>query len=325
MHFSLVRISPPGVPTAHGFDDAILPLFYAFKSLGFAVEILCNRANPQSRNIVFGSCQAPRKTGRMLPRGSIIFNLEQLVDGSLWMNRDYLAHLRDFAVWDYSPGNIARLNGLGIRGASCVPPGYVPEMTRIDRRGPQDVDVLFYGLINARRQAVITRLRAGGIRVLAARDLFGNRRDALLARSRLLLNIHYAVPAKLEMVRLGYAFANRIAVIAEERADTELPANLERACAFFPEEALPEGARRLLDDDSLREKQEAAAFAAFSALPLAATLEKLVGRRVFASAPQAAAGGEDDGSPLAGRGDAPCAPAPPEWLIAGGGQDPALP
>lgn len=33
MHFSLVRISPPAIPTTHGFDDAILPFFLRLETL----------------------------------------------------------------------------------------------------------------------------------------------------------------------------------------------------------------------------------------------------------------------------------------------------
>ena len=282
MHFSLVRISPPDSAPSYGLDDAILPLFHALRSLGYETEILINRSNPRSRNIVFGSCRAPRKTGRSLPKSSIIFNLEQIRDGSGWVNRDYLAHLRDFSVWDYSPGNIAALDALGIRSVEHVPLGYVPEMTRISRDVPRDVDIVFYGLINERRHAVIKGLCDAGLKVLATQEAFGNVRDALLARSRLLLNVHYSVPAKLELVRLGYAFANSRAVLSEWRADTEVPAGLEDSCAFFPYEELLDGARLLLADAGRRKKQEEAAFRAFSAMPLARTLEKLLGRRAAA-------------------------------------------
>lgn len=292
MHFSLVKISPPGIAPAHGFDDAILPVFFALRRLGYAVEILYNRTNSRSRNIVFGSCLAPRKTGRDLPPGSIIFNLEQLTGDSKWANHDYFTHLRDFPVWDYSQANIAALARHGIHTVQHVPPGYVPEMTRIRQDIAQDVDVLFYGLINDRRHAVIKGLYDAGIKILATQEAFGDVRDALLARSRLLLNIHYYVPARLEIVRLGYAFANRKAVVAELRGDTEIPAGLEGACAFFPYDALLDGVRELLADADMRKRQEQAAFTAFAAMPLTATLEKLLGRR---SVPSRLAAPDDSG------------------------------
>lgn len=320
MHFSLVKISPQDGPPSHGLDDAILPLFFALKNLGYEVEILCNQGNPRSRNIVFGSCRAPRAVGRILPRGSIIFNLEQITGESKWVNHDYMTHLRDFSVWDYSPANIAALEERGINGVLHVPPGYTPEMTRLRRDCAQDIDVLFYGLINDRRHAVISRLHQAGLAILASQEAFGHLRDALLARSRLLLNIHYYIPAKLEVVRLGYAFANAKAVVSELRPDTEIPAGLEASCAFFPYEDLVDGVRTLLADDALRRRQEQRAFDDFAAMPLAASLEKLLGRRSFASR---SSGGQLSGpkpEETAARRDENAQPAEapealPEWLI----------
>ena len=305
MHFSLVRFNPADGPPSHGLDDVILPLFYALKSLGYRTEIRLDSVNPRSRNIVFGSCLAPRKIGRMLPPGSIVFNLEQLGGDSKWMNRDYQAHLREFPVWDYSAANMAVLEGLGARAAH-VPPGYVPEMTRLRRDCPRDVDVLFYGLINDRRHAIIKALHDAGLKVLATQEAFGNLRDALLARARLVLNVHYYLPAKLEMVRLGYVFANCRAVASERRPDTEIPPGLEEACAFYDYEDLVDGVRELLADEQAREKQEDAAFAVFAARPLARTLEGLVGRR---AAPAGGLAGSAEGG-VEG-------PSLQEWLITG--------
>lgn len=313
MHFSLVRFNPPEGGASHGLDDAILPLYFALKSLGYETEIRLDSANPRSRNIVFGSCLAPRRIGRMLPPGSIIFNLEQLGGHSKWMNRDYLAHLAEFPVWDYSAANMAVLEDIGARAAH-VPPGYVPQMTRLRRDCPRDVDALFYGLINDRRHAVIKKLHDAGLRVLATQEAFGNLRDALLARSRLVLNVHYYLPAKLEIVRLGYVFANYRAVASERRPDTEIPPGLEEACAFFAYEDLAEGVKALLADEKARERQEDAAFAAFAARPLSGTLERLVGRRGVAVPAGGTAVAEGAAEPGGGVMEA----APPgEWLITG--------
>ena len=305
MHFSLVRFNPPEGGASHGLDDVILPLFYSLKRLGYTTEIRLDSVNPRSRNIVFGSCLAPRRIGRMLPPGSIVFNLEQLGGDSKWMNRDYLAHLAEFPVWDYSAANAAALESLGARAAH-VPPGYVPEMTRLRRDSPKDADVLFYGLINDRRHAIIKTLHDAGLKVLATQEAFGNLRDALLARSRLVLNVHYYVPAKLEIVRLGYVFANYRAVASERRADTEIPPGLEESCAFFAYDDLAEGVKALLADEKARARQEEAAFAAFAARPLVRTLEGLVGKR---AAP--ATGGTAEGS--GGMEEAPLR----EWRITG--------
>ncbi|MDR2056670.1 MAG: hypothetical protein LBQ10_12515 [Desulfovibrio sp.] len=280
MHFALVKINPEDANPSHGFDDVILPFYCALRRLGFDVEILFNRVNGKSRNVVFGSCIAPRRTSRMLPTGSIVFNLEQIAPGNRWANPDYLAHLRGFDVWDYSPANTRELRAAGI-AAACVPLGYVPEMTRLAQNFPADVEALFYGLVSDRRHALIQRLLQKGVRVLCPKDAFGDLRDRLLARSRLVLNIHNIVPARLEMARLGYVWANKKAVLSEAGEGDEIPEDLREACAFASYDDFPEAAARLLTDKSELERRAGAGFKAFAARPLTRSLEEIVGRRVY--------------------------------------------
>lgn len=287
MHFSIVKINPEDANPSHGFDDAIFPLYHALSSLGFEVEILFNRTNPASRNIVFGSCIAPRRVSRMLPEGSIIFNLEQLgVEGSKWVGEHYLTHLRSFTVWDYSAANIAELHKAGVREAVHVPLGYVPEMSRLKEGFPTDVDALFYGLVTERRHELIQRFLAAKIHTLVSQEAFGNLRDRLLAHSRLVLNIHQFLPARLELVRLGYVWANKKPVLSEKRNDTFIPDHLADACAYAAYDDMPDAAARLLADDARLARQAEAGFKAFSSRPMAADLEKIVGRRAHAFAPR---------------------------------------
>ena len=285
MHFSIVKMNPPDASPSHGFDDVILPLFFALRRLGFDTEIRFNTCNMKSRNIVFGSCIAPRRIGRTLPKGSIIFNLEQITQGSKWCNNDYLTHLRDFAIWDYSAVNVAALAALGIGNCAHVPFGYVPEMTRVRHTPTPDVEMLFYGLITERRQQLVSRLFNEGVHILATQEAFGHRRDALLARTRLVLNIHQFLPARLEIVRLGYVWANGVAVLSEKRHDTEIPDYLREACTFAEYDDICETAKTLLAQPGQREAQAKRGFAAFASYTLAASLERVVGKRVSSIAP----------------------------------------
>ncbi|MDR1776434.1 MAG: hypothetical protein LBR31_01220 [Desulfovibrio sp.] len=282
MHFSLVKINPENAHHSHGFDDVILPLYFALRRLGFAVEVRFNSVNSHSRNIVFGSCIAPRRTGRMLPASSIIFNLEQIVAGNAWANPDYLTHLRCFEVWDYSLANADALKSAGVAQAVYVPLGYVPEMTRIAAHGRPDFDALFYGRISDRRHAVIQHLLSRGVNVLCPREAFGDLRDRLLARAGLVLNIHNIVPARLEVVRLGYVWANRKAVLSELGQGDEIPEDLRKACAFASREDMADAATRLLADAAALARQAETGFRAFAARSFPRTLEKLVGRRIHA-------------------------------------------
>jgi hypothetical protein len=246
------------------------------------VEIRLNSVNMQSRNIVFGSCIAPRRIGRILPGGSIIFNLEQIIPGNVWANQNYLAHLRGFEVWDYSVANTRSLQEAGVAAATCVPLGYVPEMTRITENIAPDTDALFYGLVSDRRHAVIQRLLAGGVGVICPSAAFGNLRDKLIAHAKIVLNIHNIVPARLEIARLGYVWANKKAVLSESCAGDEIPEDLRDACAFASCDDLPEAAARLLSDERKLRRQARTGFKAFAARPLTRTMERLVGRRARA-------------------------------------------
>ena len=57
----------------------------------------------------------------------------------------------------------------------------------IAREEAHDIDVLFYGSLNAYRAAILARLRAAGVRVLHAntqRTVFGARLDHLIGRAK---------------------------------------------------------------------------------------------------------------------------------------------
>lgn len=280
MHFSLVLIDHPEQGLVKAFDDAALPLFFAFRRLGYETEILRQKVNPASRHIVFGSANDPALTGLNIPADSIMVNLEQLsADNSLWNRPAYMEHLKRFTVWDYSRHNIEYLAALGIEAAQLTL-GYVPEMTRLRADLPAGRDVLFYGLASPRRQAVLDELKAGGVSVSQPpAGTFGRERDVAIADSRLYLNIHHYQPATLEVVRLGYLWANRKPVVSERRADTEIYPGLEQACAYCAYEELADKVKELLSDKVKLKAQAQAGFEAFSTLSLEKSLESLVGRR----------------------------------------------
>ncbi len=287
MHFSLVKIAPPGFLSAHGFDDVILPLYHAFARLGFRVEMRVNSANPNSVNILFGTCQAPALADAAFPSNSIVFNLEQLAS-SAWAGEAYVGHLKRFTVWDYSPRNIARLErDFGLPGVTLMRLGYVPEMTRLRRDFPQDVDLLFYGYANERRKNALDAMVKGGVRLGALSGEYGAARDQAIARAKIVLNVHYYTPASLEIVRLGYLWANRKAVVSELRDDTELYPGLESACLFSSYDKLRPAVHSLLRDDAARERQGEAGFAAFSAMRQEDFLKEVLGPRLHAAAPAA--------------------------------------
>lgn len=283
MHFSLIKLTLGGSgTTASVFDDAILPVYYALQRLGFTVEIRLNDVNPHSRNIIFGSCNFPNEVSAAIPRDSTVFNFEQLTARNSWVGSEYMRHLAMFDVWDYSPGNVLFLKDtMGLSNVVCVRLGYVPEMTRSHYSGPQDVDVLFYGTISDRRRAVLQKLSDAGVNVAILQRMYGAERDAWIARSKIVLNIHLYQPAILEVVRLGYLWANKKTILSEYGPDTERPPELAGACRYSAYGELVEAATDLLADDKARKKQALAGFTAFSSMSLTDELKSIVGKRTF--------------------------------------------
>ncbi len=152
-------------------------------------------------------------------------------EGSPWFGPELLDLYRRHEVWDYSRANAEALERLGVRRPRLVPVGHVPELTRI-APAEEDIDVLFYGSINERRQAVLKELERGGARVHAAFGVYGAERDRLVARSRLVLNVHFYEAKVFEIVRVFYLLANRRAVVSERGCDAEEERPFERAVAF---------------------------------------------------------------------------------------------
>ena len=128
---------------------------------------------------------------------------------SPWHNDQYVEHLKRFTAWEYSHRNARYFRkSLGMDNVAEVRLGYVPEMTRLNRDFPLDIDVLFYGAVNERRKAVLETLRRTKLRLGILQRTYGTDRDYSIARSKLVLNVHYYVPATLAVPRLGYLWAN---------------------------------------------------------------------------------------------------------------------
>lgn len=297
MRINLVRLVPENdIIRGRVFDDAVLPFYYALRRLGHQVDMANNRLDPAALSLVFGANVDPAQG--WLHRGPrcVIVNLEQLrLDSANW-GRDevYLDLLAKNEVWDYSAGNIEFLKNKGIE-AGFFKFGYVPEMSRLAAGGPGGIDALFYGALNERRLLVMEELGRAGIKVKWLNDVYGPERERAIYNSKIVLNIHSGRQANLEVIRLGYLWANRQAVVSELNGDTEHYPELAQACAFFPYERLVEGAAAIFGDAKKLRDQAEAGFRAFSSLSLMAELRPLVGRPRFFTGTGAAEAGLDEG------------------------------
>ncbi len=206
-------------PQAHRtFDDIAETLRYGFKALAATGYRL------PDRTVMLGAHLLPWDTRPDAQR--ILYNFEQRDSGPLTNSALHL--YRQHEVWDYSASNVAWLAEHGVK-AKHVPVGFVPELQRIQKVAP-DIDVLFYGLVNTRRRRLLDDLRAAGLRVYESINSYGHDRDNLIARSKIVLNVHFYETGIFEIVRCSYLFANKVCVVSEQSID--VPPELSDAAVF---------------------------------------------------------------------------------------------
>ncbi len=249
----IIKKTGLGDPGVGPFGELAETLVFALRRLGFAADVAYNRFSRSRPLVVFGAHELTADEMARLPASAVIYNLEQIGSGSGHVGGHYLDLLRRAHVWDYSRRNVEALARAGI-AARLVPVGHVAEMSRIPAGGPQPIDVLFYGAVNARRRAVLDALGHAGLEVVCLQNYYGRLRDAVVARSKLVLNMHYYEAGIFEIVRVSHLLSNRRAVVAERHPDTEVEPDLLDAVAFAPYEGLVEACRALAADGAARER-----------------------------------------------------------------------
>jgi hypothetical protein len=197
------------------FAEVALLLRGAFASLCLDCSFGLNSLVPGRSNIVLAA-NLLRYNPRMAEFRLIPFQMEQLHAKEGWYDQGLEELLRNASqVWDYSQENIAFLAQRGI-AAKHLPLGYHQCLERIGDEAEKDIDVLFYGLLNQRREKILNQLVKAGVRVECLTGKFAEERDAYIARSHLVLNIHYYPMKILEVVRVSYLLNNGRLVISEE-------------------------------------------------------------------------------------------------------------
>lgn len=282
-------VSPEGYTHAHCFDEIGFAIASALTRSGHRCSVVRKPEDARGRTIVLGPNLLAEPMLDQLPRDLILYNLEQIDSGSPWLTERYLALLRRYPVWDYSPRNISALNQLGIPDVVHCGIGYVPELTRIART-TEEIDVLFYGSMNERRHHIVRQLVDRGLRVEVLFGSYGRERDAAIARSRIVLNVHFYEAKVLELVRVSYLLANRRFVVSEVGRDPDLERAFEGGIAFAPYEALAETCARYLSSPSDRRRIALQGYRQFAAR----RQEEIIRRALAATAARSDSRGSHD-------------------------------
>jgi hypothetical protein len=159
------------------------------------------------------------------------------------------------------------LKNEGITNIKLLGIGYHEKLNRIIKPANQDIDILFYGSTNERRLHILNALKACGYNVAVVFGLYGQERDRLIARSKIVLNLHYYDSKIFEIIRVFYLMTNSKAVVSEISCDTHIdPIYLD---GFYSAsyENLITACKTLLTDEQARQEIENKAFQTISKYP----------------------------------------------------------
>ena len=281
MRFAVAVVLPPDHHDISGgaFHEVAEALHHGLVALGHD-SVLTNRLDlDDRRTIVLGSNLLVQYALKP-PKNPIFYNLEQLGDDLPWMTMpEFVDLFRRYPHWDYSQANVEYLAARGLPRPAYVPIGYVPELTRI-APVPEDIDVLFYGALNGRRYAVLRELHERGLRVKWLPGTYGASRDAWIARSKIVLNLHYFEAKIFAIVRVSYLLANKRAVVSEHSANPSLERDLASGIAFADYDELVDRCVELVGDERARRELAERGYQAFAARDQAAILQRALSESV---------------------------------------------
>ncbi|MCO6187503.1 glycosyltransferase [Rhizobium sp. L1K21] len=270
-------VSPPGYSASHAFDEVAETLSAAFSELGGSAPVVHDTKDFRGRvPIIYGANLLAAMPQTTLPEGSIIVNLEQVSTDSEWFNAAYLSHLKTCPVIDYSPRNRENLVSMGVNHAELLEIGYHPCLRRIRPAREKDIDVLFYGSRGERRNHVLQQIHERGLKLAVVYGVFGAERDAAIARSKIVLNVHHYSAAVFEIVRASYLMANATCVLTEGDPDDPDILPYREGLAIEPYERLADRAVELIANDKERAILAARGWDAMRRRPLAPMLKALM-------------------------------------------------
>jgi hypothetical protein len=277
--FNVLLVRPQDFIHHDAYAGAARQLCNGLRRLGYPARVAENEIVWDATNVLVGAQHLELELIERLPANTIVYNVEMVVLGSPFL-AVLGAFLRRFEAWDYSAANIAAWRTAGISDrVRLLRPGYLPEDTTIDVTAASDIDALFYGGINWRRDLILRDIARTGVRLHVAVNIYGAARDALIARSKLIVNIHSREDSVLEFARISQALANRRLLVTEPGHAGDVDAQLSEALVIGRAAELGTICRALLDDEPRRLALAERAFAIYSQRDFTTSLRELLARR----------------------------------------------
>lgn len=260
-YYNVCVIRPPGYIWSSVFQELAELISYSLEDLGFNAPISENRMNKTATNILLGAHLLPLAAIERIPMNSIIFNTEQLGVGPRKWNHKVLTLMAKCPSWDYSIDNILKLQRIGVRSPQWFKIPYHDKLNRIPVCAEKDIDVLFYGGVNPVRGRILDGLKDRGLRVTHLSGVFGAERDACIARSKIVLNLHQYDTKILEMIRIHYLMNNSKVVLTQYDNDSVGGEAYKAGLVLAPYDQLVDRAVELLQSSEELKYHEGAALA----------------------------------------------------------------
>ena len=235
----LCIMQPAGYIHSQGFLDQARYVRYQFRRMGNEVTIGKNRLREDSINIIFGAHMG--FDANLKQRYTcVFFNLEQLGEGGAQVSQDYINLLSTSGVIDYEERNLA-VYGCKAGDIPIVSFQWAPYLAT---KAPipiadRPIDLLFYGSVNLRRKAILSRIEACGWKVsMFDHPLFGEERDQFIRQAKAVFNCHFYESSLFEQARAFHTLSLGTPLISERTALTKPPAGFEDAVTWIEDDRL---------------------------------------------------------------------------------------
>jgi len=233
---------------------------------GILCKIVKDRAeigNPETLHIIFNAHQEITPIPDNLKY--VIFNYEQA--GSNYIKYpEYITKMKKgLALFDYSYYNKDILEKITGKEVDVIPFSYHKSLTVLEPNinNNEDIDVLFYGCMNANRKLYADLLKTTKytVKFVTNYTLFGEALHAEWKKAKIVLNLHYYVnPSVLELSRVLPLIANHKLVFSERSDDALADKRFEEMVVFITPGTIIAELDKYLGDDKLRTTQVEKAF-----------------------------------------------------------------
>lgn len=230
----LVVMQPSGDVHSLGFLDQARYVRHQLRRLGATVTIAKNRLREDAVNIVFGA-HLGFQPAWCEQHTCVFFNLEQIGHGGPQVEPQYLSLLRHGHVVDCDAANVSACRA-DPSEVLVVPLGHAPYLARegLLPLAQRPIDLLFFGSMNPRRQALLDRIESCGVSVsVFDAPIYGPERDDFIRQAKAVLNCHLYDGSRFEQARVAHCLSLGTPVVSERRAHTQPGADFEDAVGWF--------------------------------------------------------------------------------------------